>query len=163
LKTETLQAWNLNRQQLNIKGFVMSSRPKKRAKIVLWSFFFFLGHWQFLKKLRKWRYCWEEIIDNRSLKRAKIFLSLVPYLPQDQINVQNTWLPESTKKKSKNLDKLDVHPVLQAWRKLITNRLMKIIAETKVKRNKSEKMTNILDSQATVFTLAKSMSIIFYE
>jgi hypothetical protein len=123
----------------------------------------FVGHWQFLKKLRKWRYCWEEIIDNRSLKRAKIFLSLVPYLPQDQINVQNTWLPESTKKKSKNLDKLDVHPVLQAWRKLITNRLMKIIAETKVKRNKSEKMTNILDSQATVFTLAKSMSIIFYE
>jgi hypothetical protein len=123
----------------------------------------FVGHWQFLKKLRKWRYCWEEIIDNRSLKRAKIFLSLVPYLPQDQINVQNTWLPESTKKKSKNLDKLDVHPVLQAWRKSITNRLMKIIAETKVKRNKSEKMTNILDSQATVFTLAKSMSIIFYE
>jgi len=40
---------------------------------------------------------------------------------------------------------------------------MKIIAETKVKRNKSEKMTNILDSQATIFTLAKSMSIIFYE
>lgn len=140
MKTETLLAWNLNRQQLNIKGFVTSSRPKKRAKVVLWSFFFFfffVGHWQFLKKLRKWRYCWEEIIDNKSPKRAKIFLSLVPFLPQDQINVQNTWLPESTKKKSKNLDKLDVHPVLQAWRKSITNRLMKIIAETKVRRLRS--------------------------